>query len=228
LLLLFSSQCLAQSYEDIKRGSPEAVETTLTANAFVFDAPTDDARPVGRLEKGKAVLAYNPEGIFYSIATEEKGFMGYVLVNKLDVEQDPNLVVTSPIANSQYKDPSRAQNLALAVPGGGQLYIDGRNKKGLAIFVGAVASFVGGYAISLNGTTRVCENPELQTNCRNETDQTGLIAGSIVAASFWAYGIFTAKGDAEKFNAANGLVKSAQVYPTVGRNGLGVAMKFTW
>lgn len=226
-ILVWSTPSFGQSYEDIKRGAPEAVETTLTDNAFVFNAPAEDARPVGRFVKGTEVLAYKPEGFFYSIATKEKGFVGYILVNKLDVEQDPNLVVVSPISNADYRDPSRARILSIALPGGGQVYA-GREKKGTVILGGAVLGFVGGYAVSLRNTNRICENDELMTGCRNEINRTGLLAGSAVALGFWAYGIFSAQKDAREYNETNGLVKSAMFYPTLNQNGLGLAMKITW
>ena len=226
-ILFLSNPSYGQSYEDILNGAPEAVVTTLVANAFVFDAPAEDGRPVGRFVKGTEVLAYKPQGFFYSVATKAKGFVGYVLVNKLDVEQDPNLVVISPIANADYREPGKARTLSIAVPGGGQLYA-GRERKGAILLAGSLASFVGGYAISLNDTDRVCENEELMTGCRNEINRTGLIAGSVMALGMWAYGIFTAQGDAIKYNEANGIVNKAMLYPTFDQNGLGLAMKITW
>jgi len=228
-LFLFPGLIQSQSYEELVNQNPQGVKTTLTSDAFIFTAASPDARPLGRFLKGTEVFAYDPQGDFYAVATEDKGFVGYVLITKLGVEQDPNREVISPIQLANYKDPKRARNLSLAFPGGGQFYSN-NNTKGSILLLGAVGSFVGGYALTLRSSKVACVDPELTDECGRDSDRSGLIYGSVAALAFWAYGIVKAPGDAELSNLDNGFTTGVQLTPVVkdGHMNLGLALRLKW
>ncbi len=216
----------AQSYEECKSANPDGIETVLVSNAFIFNQANEDARALGRFEKGTSLFAYGLENGFYAVASRDKGFVGFILMNKLDVPQDPSIRILSPIAKANHKDPSRARNLSMALPGGGQFYA-GNQQRGTIILLGSLASFVGGYAVTLDSTERVCQNVELQTGCLNETSPTGLLVGSAMAAGFWIFGILKAKGDANAANNLNLVERANNFRPMIQEGDMGLGLSFS-
>lgn len=224
-LSLLPSLVLAQSYETLRASYPGAIETTVTSpTAFVYSVPDLSADVVGQFKQGRAVLAYNKQGDFYAVATQERGHVGYMLLTDLDVPQEAGAAVASR-RSPDFRDPSVARTMGLVLPGGGHMYA-GEEAVGLALLAASGAGFIGGYALSQQTRDFACDEEGFR--CEQTTDYTWLGIGSAVALVFWGYGVFDAPRAAHRQNQRLGL--TALLYPTRAGHtpSLALAMRLRW
>ena len=131
------------------------------------------------------------------------------------------------------KDPGVATLVAVAVPGGGQMYA-GEVGKGLGLFFGSAAAVgVGaGFSAREKCLTLVTPDPfggRFTTRECEGGDWRPLYVGAGLAAVVWLYGVVDAAPAARRFNRRHGLARFGEFRPLIAGGPPGsVRAGFAW